>query len=108
MSDPVICPECVQGKHGNCNGEAWDMLGDFPADCACGEVQHDEALLGGRNEFGTADLCDFTTHLGCRVRVVPAPEHLGIGVMLMLSVDTRFAEVFLNPEAKRLLREGLD
>lgn len=100
-----ICPECQQGKHGNCNGEAWDMLGDHPTPCACGDHGHDEALLGGRED--PAWERDFTTPLGCRVRVTPAAEHLGDGVMLVFQVDTRFAEVFLDRQAMSLLREAL-
>lgn len=31
-----ICPECVQGKHPNCNGQAWDTDNDAPTACQCG------------------------------------------------------------------------
>lgn len=32
-----ICPECKAGKHGNCNGEAWDDVNDQPIQCECTE-----------------------------------------------------------------------
>lgn len=52
------------------------------------------------------------TPLGARVRVVPAPEHLGPGVLMELSMvdptDSRRAEVYLDPDSKRQLREILD
>ena len=32
---PWICPECETGKHGNCNGEAWDYAADMGTDCEC-------------------------------------------------------------------------
>lgn len=105
MTEQAICPECVQGKHGNCNGEAWDMLVDGPTQCACAEVQHDEALLGGRDELDP--LKEFTTALGCKVRISPAPQHLGAGVLLVLNVDVRFAEVYLNPEDIQSLKDVL-
>lgn len=44
-----ICPECAQGKHGNCDGTAWDNQADVGVPCDCAEVQHDELLLGGRD-----------------------------------------------------------
>lgn len=31
----AICPECRDGKHDNCNGDAWDMAADQPAACSC-------------------------------------------------------------------------
>lgn len=30
-----ICPECQQGKHQNCSGQAWDNAADEPVDCGC-------------------------------------------------------------------------
>lgn len=29
------CPECVQGKHDNCDGVTWDQETDTYADCPC-------------------------------------------------------------------------
>lgn len=29
------CPECRDGKHGNCDGTAWDNVRDRPTDCRC-------------------------------------------------------------------------
>jgi hypothetical protein len=34
------CPECVQGKHGNCDGTAWDFETDKPTACKCAEAGH--------------------------------------------------------------------
>lgn len=34
---PAVCPECRQGKHVNCDGEAWDTEADQPTTCACAE-----------------------------------------------------------------------
>lgn len=36
-----VCPECSAGKHGNCNGDAWDDTTDQPAACACAD-NHEE------------------------------------------------------------------
>lgn len=37
---PQLCPECRDGKHGNCDGDAWsDALNDI-ADCPCGDPAH--------------------------------------------------------------------
>lgn len=30
------CPECMQGKHTNCNGITWDDAADEPTACPCG------------------------------------------------------------------------
>ncbi|MGU3358197.1 hypothetical protein ACLBWJ_13160 [Microbacterium sp. M4A5_1d] len=32
---PPVCPECVAGKHPNCDGTAWDDVADAVAGCAC-------------------------------------------------------------------------
>lgn len=32
------CPECVQGKHGNCDGTAWDDERDCLTICSCMDV----------------------------------------------------------------------
>lgn len=50
----------------------------------------------------------FTTSLGCSVTVGEAPKHLGEGVLLILKVDTRLAEVFLDREDMLLLGKALD
>lgn len=34
------CPECRAGKHGNCDGTAWDNAADAPASCGCAEAGH--------------------------------------------------------------------
>jgi hypothetical protein len=33
--DPIINPECRDGKHGNCHLDAWDNVKDEPAECEC-------------------------------------------------------------------------
>ena len=40
MSTAPINPECAQGKHDNCTGEAWDDDLDCLTDCLC--MCHDE------------------------------------------------------------------
>ena len=35
-----VCPECTQGKHGNCDGTAWDEARDEVALCHCTEEGH--------------------------------------------------------------------
>lgn len=35
MKRIILCPECKAGKHGNCNGEAWDEEVDEPTSCGC-------------------------------------------------------------------------
>jgi len=37
---PAVCPECRQGKCGNCNGTAWDAVADKPTSCACPDGSH--------------------------------------------------------------------
>lgn len=34
MTEPAS-PDCQQGKHTACSGDAWDHEGDRPATCAC-------------------------------------------------------------------------
>ena len=36
------CPECEQGKHGNCDGTTWDDEADRPAPCPCFCVETDD------------------------------------------------------------------
>lgn len=35
-----VCIECEQGKHGNCNGMAWDYTVDDATDCVCAKAGH--------------------------------------------------------------------
>jgi phage recombination protein Bet len=35
-----LCPECQQGKHQNCEGQAWDTETDEPVGCACTDGSH--------------------------------------------------------------------
>jgi hypothetical protein len=37
---PIWCPECIQGKHQNCTGQAWDFDTDTPTRCECTDEQH--------------------------------------------------------------------
>lgn len=41
-ADPV-CPECLQGKHGNCDGTALDEEHDEITLCACNEAGHGDS-----------------------------------------------------------------
>lgn len=34
------CPECRDGKHDNCAGQAWDFDRDQPVPCSCEEAGH--------------------------------------------------------------------
>lgn len=53
----------------------------------------------------------FVTSLGCRVTTYPAPEHLGSGVMVELSMedpeDHRRTEVRLSAEEAEMLAAAL-
>lgn len=33
---PPLNPDCRDGKHRACAGDAWDLDTDQPADCSCG------------------------------------------------------------------------
>jgi len=35
LMDIRSCPDCEQGKHANCTGEAWDNDADAPTACPC-------------------------------------------------------------------------
>lgn len=35
---PAVCPECTAGKHGNCDGTAWDLIAD---ELTTGSCHHD-------------------------------------------------------------------
>ena len=54
---------------------------------------------------------EWQTPLGCHVRVYPAPEHLGPGVLLELFMpqdgDLRRAEVYLDPVTAMRIGETL-
>lgn len=39
-----VCPECKEGKHGNCDGAAWCNAFDFQVQCVCAAVRHIEAV----------------------------------------------------------------
>lgn len=36
----IACPECDQGKHGNCDGTAWDVEADDRIECPCAAAGH--------------------------------------------------------------------
>lgn len=38
--EPDVCPECAQGKHVNCTGDAWDYGADEPTACDCYRSGH--------------------------------------------------------------------
>lgn len=40
-----VCPECVQGKHSNCDGTAWDFELDQLTACGCS--CREEAIVNG-------------------------------------------------------------
>jgi hypothetical protein len=50
MSIIPDCPECAQGKHGNCDGTSWNPKADDVDTCPCAERGHagtiGEAVLG--------------------------------------------------------------
>lgn len=35
-----VCPECQQGKHQNCSGQAWDNAADEAVACGCDDESH--------------------------------------------------------------------
>jgi hypothetical protein len=37
---PSICPECMAGKHPNCDGTAWDVVADTETQCQCTDAWH--------------------------------------------------------------------
>lgn len=37
-----VCPECQQGKCGNCEGQAWDAAADAPGPCRCPDEAHEK------------------------------------------------------------------
>lgn len=37
---PQPCPECVAGKHGNCDGTSWDNQLDEAISCPCKDATH--------------------------------------------------------------------
>lgn len=42
-----ICPECRAGKHGNCDGSAWDDLRDAITECGCSHGTAEPGVDGG-------------------------------------------------------------
>lgn len=36
----LTCRECTEGKHGNCDGTAWDNDADAAVACLCDDQQH--------------------------------------------------------------------
>jgi hypothetical protein len=61
---------------------------------------------------GPLDTSRFITEFGCTIIVVPAPDHLGDGVLMTLRMeqagDGRWCEVYLDRENMRTLRALLD
>lgn len=71
MSSTPDCPECTQGKCGNCDGTSWNPKADDVDTCPCAERGHagtiGEAVLGetpecngrcGENNQGGTDFFD--------------------------------------------------
>jgi len=40
MTEMMLSPDCRDGNHQKCNGDAWDLEADGITDCRCG--CHDE------------------------------------------------------------------
>lgn len=40
VHEPQACPECLQAKHGNCDGTTWDTVRDEEAICPCAQMGH--------------------------------------------------------------------
>lgn len=40
VHEPQACPECLQDKHGNCDGSTWDAALDQPGLCPCYKAGH--------------------------------------------------------------------
>jgi hypothetical protein len=40
LNGPKPCPECQQGKCGNCTGDSWDDELDEPGLCPCAATGH--------------------------------------------------------------------
>jgi hypothetical protein len=38
-----VCPECLAGKHGNCDGSAWNDAADDLDRCHCPNAAHGPA-----------------------------------------------------------------
>lgn len=43
----VRCLECEVGKHGNCDGQGWNVDTDAPAACPCAERHHEPVEKAG-------------------------------------------------------------
>ena len=57
------CPECVAGKHGNCDGTTWDDVADAPADCPCAAEGHRRITVP----------YELLRHLWPQRRAIPSP-----------------------------------
>lgn len=51
MSSTPDCPECVQGKHRNCNGTSWNPDADDFDQCPCAARLHAVTVLGQVGEL---------------------------------------------------------
>lgn len=40
VDDCPVCPDCVQGKHGNCDGSTWNNTADQMGACPCAQKEH--------------------------------------------------------------------
>jgi hypothetical protein len=44
MPPKNVCPECAQGKHINCDGQAFDDDSDAVVECGCARTEHEAEL----------------------------------------------------------------
>lgn len=40
VEGPRACPDCLAGKHDNCDGSAWDLRSDASCPCPCAQAGH--------------------------------------------------------------------
>lgn len=55
---PTACPECLQGKHGNCDGTSWDAEVDGICGCTCSFLGHKQERTPDTEPIGTAEVGD--------------------------------------------------
>lgn len=44
MTEMMLSPDCRDGNHQKCNGDAWDLEADGITDCRCGCHDEPEAM----------------------------------------------------------------
>jgi len=110
-----VCPECEQGKHGNCDGDAWDFQRDERSGCACAEHKHDPAESG---EVSAAELEEYWRDLAAQVQTGLLPKLEGSAATISLvpkdgQSDVKFAvelgfSIMLNKPIIALATDGND